>query len=320
MGRYVIIVWSQVGGHAMQSVVSFGFNRIALLGTILCASACASTSSKTGGEELPADLSPGTFTVGLDHDGIERTAIVFVPESYSSAADTPLVLNFHGFGGIARYHMEDGDLRPQAEANGGLLVIPQGSELDGSPHWNPSEPGGDNKSTADDIGFVEALLGAVQDAYPYNASRVSAVGYSNGGMMAMGLACQRSDLIASAGSVSGVLLDSGCELSHPMSVITLHGTEDDVIPYDGSDDYQSATDVVDYWREQSGAAEADPVTLSDGGTDIVHWAHEGGESESAVHHYRVDGGGHVWFRFSVDGRSANDRIWDFLTAHSIDDL
>ena len=304
----------------MQSVSSFGFYRYALLVSVFWASACTAKTANTGLEDLPADLTPGTFTVGLEHDGLERTAIVFVPETYNSEADTPLVLNFHGYGGIARYHMEDGDLRPQAEASGGLLVIPQGSLLEGSPHWNPSEPGGDNKSSADDIGFVEALLGAVQDAYPYNASRVSAVGYSNGGMMAMGMACQRSDLIASAGSVSGVLLDVGCELSHPMSVITMHGTEDDVIPYDGTGEYHSATDVVDYWRGENGAVEADPVTLNDGGTTIVHWAHEGGSAGSAVHHYRVDGGGHIWFRFSVDGRSANDRIWDFLTAHAINDL
>jgi polyhydroxybutyrate depolymerase len=305
----------------MGLTVSHGIKKSAILVMVLSASACSSGSDdKAVGEPLPDDLSSGTFTVGLEHGGLDRTAVVFVPESYSSAADTPLVLNFHGFGGSARYHLEDGDLRPQAEAAGGLLVVPQGSELDGLPHWNPSEIGGDNKSTADDFGFVVALLGAVQAAYPFNADRVSAVGYSNGGMMAMGLACQRSDLIASAGSVSGAWLGAGCELSHPMPVVTFHGTQDRTIPYDGSGDYPSAMDVVDYWRSESGAAEEDPVTLTDGGTSIEYWAHDGGTNGSAIHHYRVDGGDHVWFRFSADGRSANDRIWDFLTAYSVDGL
>ena len=303
----------------MASTVIQGSAAGVILAIILSASACSSGSSDQAvGEPLPDDLSPGTFTVGLEHDGVERTAIVYVPESYSSTADTPLVLNFHGFGGIARYHLDEADLRPQAAASGGLLVVPQGSELDGSPHWNPAATGGDNKSSADDLGFVEALLGSVQAAYPFNPGRVSAVGYSNGGMMAMGLACLRSDLIASAGSVSGASLDGECELSHPMPIITLHGTQDGVIPYDGSGDYQSAMDTVEYWRTESGAAEADPVTLTDGGTSIEYWAHEGGTNGSAVHHYRVVNGDHVWFRFSADDRSANDRIWDFLTAHSVD--
>jgi len=256
--------------------------------------------------------------VGFEHDGMTREALVVVPESYDPEAATPLVLNFHGFGGTARYHLEDADLREQAERSGGLLVMPQGSEMDGSPHWNPSLPGGDNKSSVDDIGFVVALLDTVQRAYPYSSGRVSAVGYSNGGMMALGLACARSDLIASAGSVSGTMLSSSCDLSRPVSIITLHGTQDSVIAYDGSGDYQSAPDVAEYWRGENGADEAEPVTLSDGGTTIVHWAHEGGRAGSAVHHYRVDGGYHVWLQFSADGQSANDRIWDFLTAHSLD--
>ena len=279
--------------------------------------ACSPKSSSLGGGDLPVDLSPGTFAVALEHDGLTREAIVYVPESYDSTADTPLVLNFHGFSGGAQYHLEDGDLRPQADRSGGLLVVPQGADLDGSPHWNPSQLGGDNKSSVDDFGFLEALLDAVQAAYPYNAERVSAVGYSNGGMMAMGLACERSHLIASAGTVSGSMLDFGCDLAHPISVISIHGTRDDTIPYDGEGDFTSPEDVVDYWRGENATNDAESVTLTDGGTTIEHWAYEGGTAGTAVHHYRVDGGYHVWLNFSADGQESNDRIWDFLTAFSV---
>ncbi len=302
----------------MASVRLFGSGRGAVVALCLGALACSDDSIDNPYEELPSDLSPGTFVVSLEHDGLDREAVVFVPESYSAEADTPLVLNFHGFGGVASHHMEDADMRSQAEAAGGLLVMPQGTELDGSPHWNPSAPGADNKSTVDDIGFAEALLEAIQASYPYNANRVSAVGYSNGGMMALGLACQRSELIASAGSVSGTMLDAGCELSHPLSVITMHGTQDSVIPYEGGSDYQSAAQVVEYWSSENQVSEADSVALTDGGTSIDYWAHEGGTDGTAVHHYRVNGGGHVWFGFSADGRSASERVWDFLTAFSVD--
>ncbi len=287
----------------------------------LCASACQKNESENNYPELPNDLSSGTFKVTLQHDGMEREAVVFVPESYDSTADTPLVLNFHGFEGIARYHMEDGDLRPQAESTGALLVYGQGSELDGAPHWNPSPLGGDNKSSVDDFGYIQAVLDEIQTSYPFNASRVSAVGFSNGGMMALGMACYHSELIASAGSVSGAMLDFGCDLSHPLSVITVHGTNDITIPYDNEDgrgDYNSATDVVDYWREENGTGGTEPVEFNDNGTTIQHFAFEGGTAGTAVHHYRVVKGEHVWLQFEANGRASNDIIWDFLTAYSVE--
>ena len=278
---------------------------------------CNRSGSENNFPDLPDDLSPGTFRVALQHDGTDREAVVYVPESYDSTADAPLVLNFHGFGGIARYHMEDGDLRPQAENDGAILVYGQGANLDGSPHWNAALAGGDNKSSVDDFGYVQAILENIQAAYPFNASRVSAVGYSNGGMMALALACYHSELIASAGSVSGAMLDMDCELSHPLSVITVHGTEDDTIAYDGTGEYHSATDVVDYWRQENATGGTEPVDFTDGGTTIRHFAFDGGTNGTAVHHYRVMGGEHIWLQFSADGRASNDIVWDFLTADSV---
>ncbi|MDG0973170.1 MAG: hypothetical protein P8O07_03345, partial [Crocinitomicaceae bacterium] len=63
--------------------------------------------------------------------------------------------------------------------------------------------------------------------------RIYAVGYSNGGMMAYGLANYRSDLIAAVASVSGVMLDCTRPTSHPMPIVHLHGTSDGVLPYNG---------------------------------------------------------------------------------------
>ncbi len=283
----------------------------------LALAACEEAPNEPAGD-LPDDREPGTFVVGLEHDGLQREAVVFVPESYDASASTPVVLNFHGFSGIASGHLEWADLRPQAEAAGALLIYPQGSLLDGQPHWNPVPAGGDNKSSVDDLGFVEALLDTVQAAYPFDAGRVSAVGYSNGGMMAMGLACLRSDLIASAGSVSGAVLDTDCDLRHPVSFLSLHGTDDGTIAYEGGDGYVSVLETVEAWRLAINASPAEPVSLDAAGASVDHWAHEGGDNGSAVHHYRVNGGGHVWFDFTVEGEEVNDIIFDFLTAFSVE--
>ena len=295
--------------------------RWGVLGLVaLGVSACGSDSAddEEVDSELPVDWSAGTFMVSLEHDGLEREAIVYVPESYDPSADTPLMLNFHGFYGTARYHMEAGDLRPQADRSGGILVVPQGADLDGSPHWNPSQLGGDNKSSIDDFGFLEALLDEIQLSYPYSASRVSAVGYSNGGMMAMGLACERSERIASVASISGTMLDFGCEFSHPISVMTIHGTRDDTVAYDGDGAYRGALDVVNYWRDENNTEDAERVTYTDGNTTIQHWPYEGGDAGTAVHHYKVVRGEHIWLTFDADGRASNDILWDFLTAYSVE--
>ena len=90
---------------------------------------------------------PDTTWLELNHDGVLRETLVYVPESYEATQDVPLLLNFHGYGGFAANHLLTSDFRRLAEEQTFLLAYPQGSLLDGSPHWNPSPPSATNKST-----------------------------------------------------------------------------------------------------------------------------------------------------------------------------
>ena len=38
----------------------------------------------------------------LVHDGMTREYILYVPDSYDGTSEVPLMLNFHGYGGVAR--------------------------------------------------------------------------------------------------------------------------------------------------------------------------------------------------------------------------
>ena len=67
----------------------------------------------------------------LEHDGLIREYIVYIPESYSPNQATPLLLNFHGNGGDADDHLSSADMRPISDDSGAVLVYPQGSVLDG---------------------------------------------------------------------------------------------------------------------------------------------------------------------------------------------
>jgi polyhydroxybutyrate depolymerase len=266
--------------------------------------------------DLPADGSPGTYSASFQHDSLRREAIVYVPESLSSTEAAPMLLNFHGYGDKAMSFMESADLRPLADDEGFILVYPQGSQLQGTPHWNSAAPSNDNKSDADDFGYVERLIDTVASAYEINADRVYAAGYSNGGMMSFGLACYRGDLIASIAAVSGAMLDDigvDCTPAHPTSVITLHGTDDSVLPYDGGEGMRSAQAALDYWIEVDEIT-ADPTTSSsNGGTPVESDLYAGGLGGTEVHHHRVVGGEHVWFDLEVDGTDTNGLIWAFVS-------
>ena len=173
-----------------------------------------------------------------------REYVIYVPDSYDGVSSIPLMLNFHGFGASASAFIRDADMRAVAESNAFILAYPQGSCLDGISHWNACPNGGDNKSDADDFGFVESMINEISSQYNIDMERIYAAGYSNGGMMTYGLANYKSDLIAAIASVSGAMLDCKGPTSHPMPIVHLHGTSDFVIPYEGDNYYRAAQSTL----------------------------------------------------------------------------
>ena len=141
--------------------------------------------------------------------------------SSSGASAVPLLFNFHGFGGEASDQMSWADFRPLADEHGFILVYPQGTELEGYTHWNSALPSGDNKSTADDFGFVIALIDQISTSHNIDAERVYASGYSNGGFMAMALACHHGERFAAVVVPSDILNQNRVEAISGFSVCSL---------------------------------------------------------------------------------------------------
>ena len=255
------------------------------------------------------------------HDGINREYILYIPNSYDGTSAVPLMLNFHGFGSSASDYMNYADMRAVAESDTFILVYPQGSCLNGSSHWNPCPVGGDNKSSADDLGFVESLINEISSQYNVDMDRIYAVGYSNGGMMAYGLANYKSDLIAAVASVSGVMLNCSGPTNHPMPVLDLHGTSDKVIPYNGSSDYNSVQSVLNYWINFNNTS-TNPTVTSDhsGGMTIEHYVYDQGDSLVSVEHYKYIGGDHVWFSSTFQGQNTSELVWNFVSRYDINGL
>jgi len=262
-----------------------------------------------------------TNAEAITHNNEQREYVTYIPNTYDETSAVPMVLNFHGFGGSASEYMNYADMRTVAETDTFILVYPQGSCLNGSSHWNPSLPGGDNKSDADDLGFIEALIDQISLDYNIDSQRVYACGYSNGGMFAYGLANYKSDLIAAVGSVSGTALDFDGPTSHPMPVIHLHGTSDGVIPYNGSGDYNSAQSVLDYWIGFNNTVDNPTTnTESNGGATIEHYLYDQGDNGVSVEHYKYIGGDHIWFNANYQDQNTAELIWNFVSKYDVNGL
>ena len=251
------------------------------------------------------------------HDGINRVYVLYIPNSYDGTSAVPVLFNFHGFGDNASDYMNNADMRAVAESDTFILVYPQGSCSDGSSHWNPCPTGGDNKSTADDVGYVESMISEISSQYNVDIKRIYAAGYSNGGMMAYGLANYKSDLIAAVASVSGAMLDCIGSTSHPMPVVHLHGTSDGVLPYNGSSDWSSAQSTLDHWINFNNTV-LTPTVTSD--NNIEHYVYDQGDSLVSVEHYKYIGGDHVWFSATFQGQNTSELVWNFVSRYDINGL
>ena len=273
-----------------------------------------------------------TINASITHDGIQRDYILYIPEIYDGNTTVPLVLNFHGFGSSASQQMFYGDFRDIADTEGFLLVHPEGTTFIGNQFWNVGFPG--ISSTIDDVGFTEALIDELATLYAIDLDRVYATGMSNGGFMSFLLACQLSEKIAAVASVTGSMTQDtfdDCNAQRPTPVLQIHGTEDDVVLYNGNTLSIPIADVISYWVDYNNC-ETTPTTTtfpdidpSDGST-IEHSVYEDGDNGITTEHMKVIGGGHTWPGSVINTGGTNQdidasmEIWLFFSRYDINGL
>ena len=282
------------------------------------ASTTGDDTDTTGDDTGSSDPVYGLSTQTMLHDEENREYLLYVPESYDDATPVPVMMSFHGFGGTANDQLQMVDMRALADAEGFILVYPQGTLLEGYTHWNTYLPGDDNKSEADDFGFVDAMLDVLEATYAIDTSRVYATGFSNGGDFTYTLACFLSDRITGIAPVSGLMwtgTQRDCSLTHPTPMISFHGTADGDRPYEGWDGYLLSIDASHAYFADHNNITASPsmTTLSDSGFTIERYDHEGGDV--AITHYKVLSGPHIWFSFSDGGAETSSLIWNFLSQY-----
>ncbi|MFT6290351.1 MAG: polyhydroxybutyrate depolymerase [Ilumatobacter sp.] len=275
-------------------------------------------------------IPPATDPVELSPTNEELTANrpydVFVPTGYNAAAPTPLVLLLHGYtvsGDIQEAYFK---FEPLAESRGFLYVHPDGTvDAQGEQFWNATDACCAFRSDApDDAGYLMAIIEQVSAEYNVDPKAIFLAGHSNGGFMSYRMACQHADTIAGIASLAGATFadTADCAPSEPVSVLQVHGTNDQTIFYDGGsnvgNDYPSAPQTVEAWVAYNGcdttpAVTADALDLDAGieGADSHVEAFVGCEQGSEVELWSIDGGSHI--PGVTEDFSAG--VIDFLLAH-----
>jgi len=260
-------------------------------------------------------------TQSLVHDGETRQYVLYIPASYDGSESYPVMFNFHANGDSAQNHFNYVDMTDLADMHGFILVYPQGLPLgDDASHWNFDPVGGDNKSPVDDFGFFETLIDELSNNYQIDNDRFYAAGFSNGAVFAFGLACYQSENIAAIVSVSGSMSPThgeNCNPQHPTPVMSIHGTADYVINYQGGI-YLSMEEVTDYWTLFNETQTTHPAeTETDKGFIIEKFSFTQGNNGSKVDHYKVNGGDHDWLAINFNGQNTEQLIWNFVSDFDI---
>lgn len=269
----------------------------------------------------------GQSTQSIESGGAKRTFHLYRPQGLTDAV--PMVVMLHGgFGNGAQaersYHWD-------AEADNGHFLVAYPDGLNRA--WNAGTCCGEPAHVnADDVGFISAMVGAIEQEIPVDRARIYVTGMSNGAMMALRLGCQ-SDTFAAIAPVAGTLL-TDCANARPASVLQIHGTADDRVPYNGGPgkalaingsprvDGPSVESVNATWRAIDGCAAPNSTTAGDVTTQTASCA-----DGRTVELISVAGAGHQWpggepspLAEKIAGipapstaLDATDTIWQFLS-------
>lgn len=242
-----------------------------------------------------------TRTQSIDN----RSYLVHLPANFVPYEYYPLLLFYPGKGASAE----------AAQAAYGLdnlpaiVVYPYPTmSKDGLLAWQ----GAPYSSDSDDIGFTRSILDKLQAELCVDRTKVYAMGMSNGGGFASLLSCRLPDRFAAYAVVAGAMYSPGgqCTPPQPAPMISIHGDQDPIVPYDGSP-LRNLPPVENWAATRARMNGCNKPTTITSGFHTVATIWNDCRDNATVQNIRVEGGGHMW------GDVTNDTIWQFLSRFSI---
>lgn len=258
------------------------------------------------------DAVPGTRArnIAITVGQLRRSYLVVTPTTVRPGL--PLLMVLHGSGASPILEANRTQFMSLAASGTAIEVYPAGY----SESWNAGGGccGLAAAHNVDDPAFLSAVRADVQKRFGTDAARSYLVGYSNGGKLALRLACSSATTGFAAVAVYAAYPEISCHAATPIPVFLGFGAADTGVPYDAPPTskvkHRGITDVAD-WTAVNGCAAAaitehyGPATIS-----LSDECSSGAALEYVV--YR--GMGHVWpgsgqVAAAADGASL---IWAFL--------
>ena len=307
------------------------------------AGACSSTGGGTGpgaktatrlgapipsaGCSLPAPYSVTEVRQNITVDGEARWYLLTTP-STRQGAPLPVVIDLHGLSQGAELEAVTTGFSDEAQANGFMVVFPEGT---GNPTgWNidPATPGHPNL----DIDFMNAILNKLEEKMCVDTSRIYSTGLSDGALFTSLLACADAGRFAAFAPVAGVVMPTPCDPGRPVPIVAFHGTADPILPFNGGTPGTTPPPVnlsgpgypanVQAWAVKDGC---NPASTDSQVTAHVILRSYSCPTGAAVEFYIVEGGGHAWpgsTISAINGPStfeinATDIIWRFFRRYHL---
>ncbi|MCB9449929.1 MAG: prolyl oligopeptidase family serine peptidase [Anaerolineaceae bacterium] len=287
-----------------------------------------------------SDWAQQSETLTSHPDDIPRSYILYVPHSYDPSVPTPLVVALHGRPGNGAGFALITELNPVAEANGFVVVYPDGVGQQWD-YYNDILPIA--SKSIDDVAFLRTLVADLSLDLNIDPARLYVTGFSNGGMMTERMACETSDLFAAFAPVGGTMpIDFGaiCRDAPVTPIILIHGTADVSIPWNGlvqqigGRTYNvllSVPDTINFWAIHNGCGiegySFEDLPQNDPRTAVRHHTFTDCTDGADVEVYSIAGGGHNWPGVDNDSIgpqiagtintdiNAGEAIWAFFAAH-----
>lgn len=223
--------------------------------------------------------------------------LVFVLHGYTQTAEWASTLKFNQIADTAQFVV----CYPQARNN----------------TWN------NYSHNSDDVEFLKALAQSLQTTHSLNPTKTFAAGFSQGGSMCNLLAIDASDVFKAVAPVAGYFEQNvWASTTTPLFKIpyfAIHGTNDPVIPIDGSagatgwQGGPAIQTIVNYWKTQNNCSTTNTVQFTTATT--AYYSTNGSNKE--VWYYIINGQGHVFpgdpnASADVSGFNASIQIWKFF--------
>ena len=252
------------------------------------------------------DTSAHTRTFKVN--GTTRSAIVKMPSS-GKTKNLPVVFMYSGWQHTAEQARGYAKLEQTGAGSDAIIVYPQGVQnaWEGAPYAATSR--------GQDVAFAREVVRALAAEGKVDRSRVYATGLSNGGGMAMTLACQAPDLMAGVVGVSGAYYNkvwSNCA-GGKIPTLIMHGTQDGTVRYEGGVRHNAPFRSIDEMHrlvgQRNGCAVSRNPQVERNGL-VTTYTFSGCSAETHVK--KVTGGTHTWYPVNPN---AAQESWAFLSRH-----